>query len=117
MTQPTTLDQQKLKHLLRYIKGTQHYRFYVRPAVRTMETTPDLDVFVDWGLAGCTTTRKSTSGFVIKLMGSTIHFGSRTEAKKLHSAVQKQNCTPSTQEQQNHFTSETSYRKHSASRR
>ena len=80
LTQPTTLDQQKLKHLLRYIKRTQHYRFYVRPAVRTMDTTPDLDVFVDSDWAGCATTRKSTSGFVIKFMGSTIHFGSRTQA-------------------------------------
>ena len=80
LTQPTTLDQQKLKHLLRYIKGTQHYRFFVRPVVRTMDTTPDLDVFVDSDWAGCATTRRSTSGFAIKFMGSTIHFGSRTQA-------------------------------------
>ena len=80
VTQPTTLDQQKLKHLLRHIKGTQHYRFYVRPAVRTMDTTPDLDVFVGSDWAGCAATRKSTSGFVIKFMGSTIHFGSRAQA-------------------------------------
>ena len=79
LTQPTTLDQQKLKNVLRYIK-TQHYRFYVRPSIRTMDTTPDLDVFVDSDWAGCATTRKSTSGFVIKFMGSTIHFGTRTEA-------------------------------------
>ena len=26
LTQPATADQQKLKHLLRYIKGTQHYK-------------------------------------------------------------------------------------------
>ena len=69
LTQPTTLDQQKLKHLLRYIKGTQHYRFFVRPVVRTMDTTPDLDVFVDSDWAGCATTRRSTSGFAIKFMG------------------------------------------------
>ena len=80
LTQPTTLDQQKLKHVLRYIKRTQHYRFYVRPAVRTMDTTAKLDVFVDSDWAGCATTRKSTSGFVIKFMESTIHFGSRAQA-------------------------------------
>ena len=45
-----------------------------------MDTTPDLDVFVHSDWAGCATTRKSTSGFVIKFMGSTIHFGSRTQA-------------------------------------
>lgn len=80
ISQPTTLDQQKLKHLLRYIRGTQRYRFYARPAIRTMDTAPDLDVFVGSDWAGCATTGKSTSGFVIKFMGSTIHFGSRTQA-------------------------------------
>ena len=33
----TTADQQKPKHLLRYIKGTQHYKFYIRPTVSTTE--------------------------------------------------------------------------------
>ena len=37
--------------------------------------------------------------------------------RQLHSAVQKQSFTRSTQEQQNHFTSETSYKKHSTPRR
>ena len=39
LTAPTTADQQKLKHLLRYIKGTQHYKPYVRPTVRTRHNT------------------------------------------------------------------------------
>ena len=80
LTGPTTADQQKLKHLLRYIKGTQHYKLYVRPRVQAMDTTPDIDFFVDSDWAGGSTTRKSTTGFVIKFMGSTIHFGSRTQA-------------------------------------
>ena len=80
LTGPTTADPQKLKHLLRYIKGTQNYKLYVRPTVRAMDTTPDIDVFVDSDWAGCSTTRKSTMGFVIKFMGSTIHFGSRAQA-------------------------------------
>ena len=80
LTQPTALDQQKLKHLLRHIKGTQHYRFYVRPLVRTMDATPDLNVFMDSVWAGCATTRKSMTEFVIQFMGSTIHYGSRTQA-------------------------------------
>ena len=80
LTQPTTLDQQKFKDLLRYIRGTQYYRFYVRPSVRTMDATPDLSVFVDSDWAGCAATRKSTSGSVKKFMGSTIHFGSRAQA-------------------------------------
>ena len=30
LIQPTTADQQKLKHLLRYIKGMQHYKQYIK---------------------------------------------------------------------------------------
>ena len=80
LTEPTTADQQKLKHLLRYIRGTQHYKFYIRPTVKTSDITPDVDVYVDSDWAGCATTRKSTSGFVIKFMGAAIHFGSRTQS-------------------------------------
>ena len=82
LTQPTAADQQKLKHLLRYIKGTQHYKQYVRPTVKasTAEAVPDIQVFVDSDWAGCATTRKSTTGFLIKVFGATIHYGSRTQA-------------------------------------
>ena len=80
LTEPTTADQQKLKHLLRYIRGTQHYKFYIRPRVKTSDITPDVDVYVDSDWAGCATTRKSTSGFVVKFMGAAIHFGSRTQS-------------------------------------
>eukprot|EP00435_Cladocopium_sp_Y103_P063364 s1247_g25.t1 len=100
------------KHLLRYIKGTQHYKFYVRPPVRTMDTTPDLDVFVDSDWAGCATTRKvsSSSSWDQQSTSAAAH------KQQLHSAAQKQNYTPSIQEQQNHFTSEASDKKHSTSR-
>ena len=82
LTQPTTADKQKLKHLLRYMKGTQHYKQYIRPTVKTStaEAVPDIQVFVDSDWAGCATTRKSTTGFLIKVFGATIHYGSRTQA-------------------------------------
>ena len=82
LTQPTTADQQKLKHLLRYIKGTQHYKQYIRPTTKTptAEAVPDIEVFVDSDWAGCATTRKSTTGFLVKVFGATIHYGSRTQA-------------------------------------
>ena len=85
LTQPTTADQQKLKHLLRYIKGTQHYKQYVRPTTKTptAEATPDIQVFVDSDWAGCATTRKSTTGFLIKVFGATIHYGGRTQSTQL----------------------------------
>ena len=82
LMQRTTSDQQKLKHLLRYIKGTQHYKQYVRPTTKTptAEATPDIQVFVDSDWAGCPATRKSTTGFLITVFGATIHYGSRTPA-------------------------------------
>ena len=40
----------------------------------------DLEIYVDADWAGCPTTRKSTSGFNIKLLNATIAFGSRTQA-------------------------------------
>ena len=52
----------------------------MRPIVRTIGATPDLNIFVHCDWAGRATTRKSTPGSVIKFMGSTIHFGSREQA-------------------------------------
>ena len=48
----------------------------------TPQTTEPIDVniYVDAGLAGCPNTRKSTSGFIITMMGSVVQFGSRTQA-------------------------------------
>ena len=67
LTEATTADQQKLKHPLKYKKGTQHCKSCVRPAVTTTDITPDVG-------------QESRIGFVIKYMGATIHFGSRTQS-------------------------------------
>jgi hypothetical protein len=82
LTEPPTADQQKLKHLLRYIKGTQHYKQYVRPTAKTPMTgaTPDIQAFDGSNWAGCATTRKFTTRFLIKAFGTTIHYGSQTQA-------------------------------------
>ena len=40
----------------------------------------DLNIFVDSGWAGCHQTRRITTGFVIELLGTCIHFGSITQA-------------------------------------
>ena len=81
LQQPTTADQQKLKHLLRYIKGTKDYKQIIRPAVKLpAKAIPDINVYVDSDWAGCPTTRKSTTGFIISLLGTTINYGSRTQA-------------------------------------
>ena len=51
--------------------------YYTRRQFREAKTH---DVYVDADWAGCTITRKSTTGFAIKYLGPTIHFGSRTQA-------------------------------------
>ena len=81
LQKPTTADQQKQKHLLRYIKETKHYKQIIRPTVNLpAKAIPDLNVFVDSDWAGCPTTRRSTTGFLITLLETTINYGSRTQA-------------------------------------
>ena len=80
LQQPTSSDQQKLKHLLRYIRGTTHYKQNIRPAVKLTQTTHDLNVYVDSDWAGCVETRKSTTGFSITFLGAPISYASRTQA-------------------------------------
>ena len=78
---PTTAFQQKLKHLLRYIKGTKHYKQVIRPTAKIpASAAPDINVYVDSDWAGCSTTRRSTTGFVITILGTTVSYGSRTQA-------------------------------------
>ena len=82
-TAPTDLSQKRVKHLLRYLHGTKHYKFTIEPTTTLRATTnnildPDVHVDADW--AGCPTTRKSISGFNIIFLGTTVAFGSRTQA-------------------------------------
>ena len=77
---PTTESMIRLRHLLRYLKGTQHYKFEIYPRVQLGPEVPvELKVAVDSDWAGCRTTRKSTSGCVIELLGCPIHAFSRTQ--------------------------------------
>jgi len=81
LQKPTTADQQKQKHLPRYIKETKHYKQIIRPTVNLpAKAIPDLNVFVDSDWAGCPTTSRSTTGFLITLLETTINYGSRTQA-------------------------------------
>ena len=74
LQQPTAADQQKLKHLLRYIEGAKHYKQIIRPTVKLLAK-------------GCPTTRKSTTGFLIALLGTTMNHGSRTQATTVLSSL------------------------------
>ena len=83
LQQPTIKDQKKLRHLVRYLAGTKDYKFSIRPTIKLYDNTPqqlDLNIYVDSDWAGCHQTRRSTTGFVIELLGTCIHFGSRTQA-------------------------------------
>ena len=81
--QPSIRDQKELKHVIRYLAGTTTYKFSIRPTIKLTahDLTPiDLNIYVDSDWAGCHQTRKSTSGFLTQFLGTTIHFGSRTQA-------------------------------------
>ena len=80
LTAPTTHSQQKLKHLLRYVQGTKFLNYIVRPASMPARNEIQVDVYTDADWAGSPATRKSTSGFVVQVAGTTVHFGARTQA-------------------------------------
>ena len=82
LTAPTTEDMAKLKHLLRYLAGTKTYALVIKPTLQlaSTNTTLDLDVYCDSDWAGCSKTRKSTSGVVMSLLGTTLYTCSRTQA-------------------------------------
>ena len=75
LTQPTTADKQK-----------QHYKQYIRPTDKKINSRSSTRYpsLVDTDGAGCATTRKSTTGFLIKAFDATIHYGSRTQATIAH---------------------------------
>ena len=83
LTAPTELSQKRVKHVLRYLHGAKRYKFTIEPTTTRRANTNnilDLDVHVDAGWAGCPTTRKPASGFNIIFLGTTVAFGSRTQA-------------------------------------
>jgi len=64
VSRPTLEHLAKLRHLLRYLSGTKNYCLELRPKINLSEKNTSLTVTChtdsDW--AGCTSTRKSTSG-------------------------------------------------------
>ena len=91
LTAPTELSQKRVNHLLRYLHGTKHYKFTIEPTTTLKANTNnilDLDVHVEADWAGRPTTRKSTSGFNIIFLGTTVAFGSRTQATTAFSSTE-----------------------------
>lgn len=81
MANPGTVHWQALKHLLRYLKGTQQLGLSFNFA-QTTQSVPDLHGFTDASYADCPDTSKSTIGYVFYYGGAILSWFS-----KLHSFV------------------------------
>ena len=83
LQQPTLLHMNKLKHLLRYLAGTKTLAETLRPNRQLLldpsKTAIDINTFVDSDWAGCNTTRKSTSGCALFVLGVNLCGISRTQ--------------------------------------
>ena len=91
---PTERDLRSLKHTLRYIKGTTHYKVFIgRGLADYLPTTHngfvtfpqnnillDLRCYTDSDWAGDKTTRRSTSGWLCSLLGAPLSCASRTQS-------------------------------------
>ena len=90
---PTERDLRSLKHTLRYLKGTTHYKLFIGKGLADYLPTNhngivtflqnniplDLRCFTDSDWAGDKTTRRSTSGWLCSLLGTPLSYASRTQ--------------------------------------
>jgi hypothetical protein len=73
LQQPTTASFHDLKHLLRYLRGTEDIQFKICPKLQMkIGASTDLHAYTDSDWAGCRSTRKSTSGGIIYFLDSAI---------------------------------------------
>ena len=81
MTAPTMQSVAKLKHLLRYLIGTKVCVLRLRPSYQLSDGNCSLDVnvYVDSDWAGCSKTRKSTSGSTVNILGCNMVSAARTQ--------------------------------------
>ena len=78
MSQPCVRDFEKVKQLVRFLKGVGNVKTLYK--WQTEEDAQNITVLVDSDWAGCRTTRKSTSGGVIKLGAHVLTSWSKTQA-------------------------------------
>ena len=91
---PTLESLAKLKHLLRYIVGTKQSVLRLRPSqmLADWRCTLDIACYVDSDWAGCSRTRKSTSGSTVQVLDCDVIHSSRTQATVALSSGEA-NCT------------------------
>ena len=90
---PTESDFKQLKHLLRYLKGSLHYKLYLKPDLNLAPGEKHnfiLPAYVDANWAGCVLTRKSSSGLHLEFLGAPIHFISKTQAVRALSSAESE---------------------------
>ena len=82
MKSPALESLAKLKHLLRYIVGTKQSVLRLRPSqmLADWRCTLDIACYVDSDWAGCSRTRKSTSGSTVQVLDCDVIYSSRTQA-------------------------------------
>ena len=79
----------KVKHVLRYLKGTANYTQAFKQ-ITTENMPSEIDVYADADWAGCSTTRRSTTGFVITINGNLAHSASRTQGTVAMSSAESE---------------------------
>ena len=79
---PTIESLAKLKHLLRYLAGTKGYVLRIKSTHMLSDWTSSIDIvcYVDSDWAGCSKTRKSTSGSTAQVLDFDVIHTSRTQA-------------------------------------
>ena len=92
---PTTSDAASLKHTLRYIRGTMDYRLvlgrHLQRQVRQWHGDPipiHVNAYTDSDWAGDIKTRKSTSSYIVSVLGVPLSFASRTQHTICHSSAE-----------------------------
>eukprot|EP00971_Amphidinium_carterae_P100357 1984695-Amphidinium_carterae.2 len=91
LQQPDNEDLKNRKQLLRYIKGTIHYRVHLAPKIEhndQQEIKVDIESFADSDWAGCNAARKSTSGTITTCWGSPLLHISRTQSTSALSSAE-----------------------------
>ena len=78
---PTSQSWIRLRHLGRYLQGAKNYVLVLRPKLQVAgRSTPlELETYVDSDWAGCHTTRKSTTGCAVYLLGNRVGLMSKTQ--------------------------------------